>query len=385
MALHYAWMGAIGGLSQLLAGRLIDLTRGITGHIGAITLDPYTILFAASIVLPVIASVLLSRIQAGSRYSVTEFAGMFFQGNPLLAAESLIRYGRPRDEEATVSLTERLGQAKSPLTIEELFEALADPRFNVRFEAILAMSRLPAEARVIEALADIVGQSEPALSVVAAWALGRLHDPRAIPPLREGLRSQYRSVQAHSARALGTLHDAELGGALLQRFLSEKDHGLRMAYASALGKLDAQEALTPLLAFLRSRQETGARTELALVVARLLGDEPYFIQLWRQMRHETGTGLSQAVSGLRRRLEHSRLHADGASAALPACADAFARNDLALGAAKLASLLRLLLAEPLDGSAAIVLAECVDRLEEFKAERLEYVLLALHALHIAAG
>ena len=33
MALHYAWMGAIGGLSQLLAGRLIDLTRGISGHI----------------------------------------------------------------------------------------------------------------------------------------------------------------------------------------------------------------------------------------------------------------------------------------------------------------------------------------------------------------
>ena len=169
--------------------------------------------------LPVIASVLLSRIQTGSRYTVTEFAGMFMHGNPLLAAESLIRYGRPRDEEATVSLTERLGEAKSPLTVEELFEALADPRFNVRFEAILAMARLPAEPRVIEALAEIVGQAEPALSVVAAWALGRLGDPRAIAPLRDGLHSQYRSVQAHSARALGTLRDAELEGALLQRFL----------------------------------------------------------------------------------------------------------------------------------------------------------------------
>jgi HEAT repeat protein/sugar phosphate permease len=384
MALHYAWMGAVGGLSQLLAGRLIDLTRGVTGQIGAITLDPYTPLFVASIGLPLIAGVLLSRIQAGSRYTVTEFAGMFFQGNPFMAAESLIRYGRARDEEATVSLTERLGEAKSPLTVEELFEALADPRFNVRFEAILAMARLPAEARVIEALADIVSQSEPALSVVAAWALGRLGDPRAIAPLRDGLRSQYRSVQAHSARALGTLHDTELEGALLQRFLIEKDHGLRMAYASALGKLDAQEALTPLLAFLRSRQEPGASAELALVVARLLGDEPYFVQLWRQMRQETGTGLSQAVSGLRRRLEHSRL-AHGASTALPACADAFARNDLAHGAAQLGSLLRQLLAEPLDPSTATVLAECADRLEEFKAERLEYVLLALHALHSAAA
>jgi hypothetical protein len=102
------------------------------------------------------------------------------------------------------------------------------------------------------------------------------------------------------------------------------------------------------------------------------------------MRQETGTGLSQAVSGLRRRLEHSRL-AHGAAAGLPACADAFARNDLAHGAAQVADLLRQLLAEPLDPSTATVLAECADRLDEFKAERLEYVLLALHALHAAAG
>ena len=157
-----------------------------------------------------------------------------------------------------------------------------------------------------------------------------------------------------------------------------------MAYASALGKLDAQAALGPLLAFLRSRRDTGARAELALVVARLLGDEPHFIHLWRQMRHETGTGLSQSVSALRRRLEHSRLPHDDAAIALPDCAEAFARNDLAAGALQLAALLRQFLAGPLDASTATVLAECAERLEEFKAERLEYVLLALHALHAAA-
>ena len=383
MALHYAWMGAIGGLSTMLGGRLLDFTAGVSGRFAGVTLDPYTPMFVASFAVPVLAGVLLSRIKTGSRYSVTEFAGMFFQGNPLLAAESLIRYGRAQGEQATVSLTERLGEAKSPLTVEELLEALADPRFNVRFEAILAMSRLPAEARVIEALAEIVSQAEPALSVVAAWALGRLGDRRAIEPLREGLRSQYRSVRAHSARALGTLHDEELESDLLGRFLAEQDHGLRMAYASALGKLDTQEAAPALLEFLRTRQEPGSRAELALVLARLLGDEPHFIQLWRQMRHDPGTGLSQAVSALRRRLERSPL-AEAASG-LPACADAFAREDLAEGAARLSTLLGELPLGQIDTVSGAVLGECAARLNEFRAERLEYVLLALHALHALHG
>ena len=70
----------MGGLSQVLGGRLIDLSKGLTGHIFFVPLDPYTALFAGSIVLPVIGAVLLSRIRADSRYSVPEFAGMFLQG-----------------------------------------------------------------------------------------------------------------------------------------------------------------------------------------------------------------------------------------------------------------------------------------------------------------
>ncbi len=38
--------------------------------------------------------------------------------------------------------------------------------------------------------------SELALTVVAAWALGLLGDPHAIPPLERALNSQYRSIRA---------------------------------------------------------------------------------------------------------------------------------------------------------------------------------------------
>jgi hypothetical protein len=256
---------------------------------------------------------------------------------------------------------------------------LADPRFNVRFEAILAMARMPPDARVIEALADIVANGEPALGVVAAWALGRIGDTRAIPALRPGLESQYRSIRAHTVRALGTLKDQELSAVLLERFRSEPDHGIRMAYASAMGKLNMQEAVDALLDFLRTRTDPGARLELALVLARLIGGEEHFIHLWRLARAEAGTGLSQATSALHHRGDRLAT-LDGHGHHLGQCADAFARGELDEGAQHLKTLIENLPLEEFDAARAKVLRECAARLAEHQAARQEYVLLALHAL-----
>jgi MFS family permease len=382
MAVHYAWMGAVGGLSQLVGGQILDYTSGISGRFLVFTIDPYTVLFVGAVVLPVIGGLLLRGIQSDSRVSTGEFAGLFLHGNPVLAAGSLIRYNLARDEQATVSVTEQLGHARSPLTVDELIETLSDPRFNVRFEAILALARMPADARVIAALGDLVTGSDPAMAVVAAWALGRIGDERARPFLRASLEAQYRSVQAHSVRALGTLQDEHMAPTLLERFQAETDHGLRMAYASALGKLRVQAATKPILDFLHETHGKNSRQELALAVARLMSDEPQYVRLWRSTRTEAGTALSQAVDGLKRRLARSLNGADAeAVGSLEAVADAFARDALDRGADLLGDMIGKVL--PDAGFAAqqqAVLCECTARLKEYKAARLEYVLMALVAL-----
>jgi HEAT repeat protein len=389
MALNYAWVGLVGGLSQVLGGRVLDLTGNISGRLLFINFDPYSVLFAAGMLLPAAAGLLLRRVRSDSGVSVGDFAGMFLHGNPFMAAESLIRYGRAMDEQATVSVTERLGQARSRLTVEELLEALADPRFNVRFEAIIAMTRVPPDPRLIEALGDLVICGEPAMSVIAAWALGRLGDRRAVPALRQGLGSRYRSVQAHSARALGTLQDAELQAELLEQFNREGDTGLRMAYASALGKLGTQQAVGGLLGFLCALPDEGARHELALALSRLVGDERYFIQLWRGSRGDAGTAAAQALAALKRRLGRGADRAELA-AQVEACADHFARHRMDNGAQALSGVVEALreanLPRAYDASEAAVLGECALRLREFGAARWEYVLLALHTLnHNGAG
>lgn len=381
MALHYALMGAIGGLSQLIGGRVLDYSEGVTGHFLMFPLDQYTALFVAGLALSAVSIRLLREVQADNTVTVSEFAGMFFRGNPFLAAESLVRYHLAKGEHATVSTTERLGRAGSPLTTEELLEALSDPRFNVRFEAIISIARMDPEDRLIETLAELLQGREPAFSVMAAWALGRIGDRQAIKPLRQALYSDYRSVKVHSARSLGTLGDTESIPLLLECLANEVDCGLRMAYASTLGQLRAKEATDSLLTLLRTRQGKHSRMEVALALARIVGDEPHFIRLLRHVRVEPGTAASQAITSLKERIDE-RLGGNGdLETAMDSCAEALARGELETGAALMRRVICLLPRESFGEPCTIILRDCAERLDEFGATRMEYLLLALHVVN----
>jgi HEAT repeat protein len=285
----------------------------------------------------------------------------------------MLRYYRARDERSTVVMTERLGHAHSPLTVDEMLEALNDPRFNVRFEAIISIARTAPHPRLTETLAAMVSGSEVALSVVAAWALGRIGDKDALPALREGLDSDYKSVRMHCARALGTLDDQTISPMLAERLRSETDRGLQMAYASALGNLQAAAAIDTIFGLMADFDNQGARLELALSLARMTGSEHQFVRLLRQARDDSGTTIAQELIHLSHEAPLNGLD----PAALRACIDAFAHEDLAAGKAQLVALLRAL---PNGATTSgKLLHGCADGLE--RDGHTEYVLLALHVLH----
>jgi MFS family permease len=378
MALYYAFTGIVGGTSQLLGGQLLDASQGLSGQIGGFTLDPYVPLFVLAIILPLISLFLMRTIKEERGVGVGQFTGIFLRGNPFLAMSSMIRFHLARDEHSTVLMTERLGQAKSQLAVDELLEALEDPRFNVRFEAIVSIARMPADERLINALVEILEGSELALTVVAAWALGRLGDPRAIEPLRRSLHSSYRSVRAHSARALGALGDRESAPLLLERLESEEDKGLQMAYASALGNLQWVEGIPKLLRLLAQTQNPGARLELALTLARIIGGEHTFVSLLRQVRSDPGTATAQALNTYRRRNE-KKLD-KGVLSQILACEDALARGEIDHGCRLLGELIPELPLQSMSRPRAEILQECGTQLAASGADHTEYILLAIHAL-----
>ncbi len=379
-SLNYACISFFGAVGPFGAGRLLDLGSALQIRRWGVSLDAFAILFLGSLGLLSVSVWLLHRLRKDGSVRTGEFVSMFMQGNPLLAVESLLRYRLAQDEGRRIVLTERMGQAKNPLSVDELLEALSDPSFNVRYEAIVSVAHMPPHPRLSRALIDILRRKEPDLSVAAGWALGRIGDRSAIPALREMLVSEYALLRSRSARSLANLGDAASVPLLLQAFGKESHDGIRVAYASALGVFRAAAALDDLLVLLRRLAEEDLRDETALALARMIGGEHHYIRLWRAARADFGTAGAQAAEGLKDKIAELNL-------ARPPIRELFEElvRDLAGQAVEqpalaLSRLCDALPAEAWDAHLRQVLRDCAEGLREFKGKRREYFLLAFTAL-----
>jgi HEAT repeat protein/Na+/melibiose symporter-like transporter len=381
VALYYAWLGLTSGGAPLLAGQILSLARGVQTRLGVVTIDPYTPLFVLSLVALAGGIVAVSPLRSDKPTTLRHLTRILWSGNPLKALVLLIRYRLAGTEVARAAVTQSLGQTQNPLSARELIEALSDPSFNVRYEAVHAIGRMPPEPELVDALLGILQDDESDLSGLAARSLGKLGDRQAIPPLRRAALSKYPYLAANSVRALATLGDVESIPCFLERLRSEPGSMLRVAYASALGKLVARQAVDDLLAMLREVDGEVTRGEVGLALARLAGDERYYLQHWRALRSGRDTAAAQALLGLQKSARHARR--DGLAGRLEACAQCFAQGDAAQGAAQLRESVDTLPGKEIDEALAAILRGCVEGLDEFGADRSEYILLALHALDIA--
>jgi hypothetical protein len=102
--------------------------------------------------------------------------------------------------------------------------------------------------------------------------------------------------------------------------------------------------------------------------------------LQRRVEAEAGTSLSRAVTALRGKLSKTPYSSPEIEHTLDEAADALAQDDLAGGIDLLCGALRLLPSDDLGDSHGAVIQECIERLEELGLQRIEYAILALHAL-----
>lgn len=378
---YNAWTGVLSGAGSILAGSLLESFSSLQTTIFSFRIDSYSVLFGIGFILSLTAAMILSSLRTVREAGLGKFAGLFFHGNPLMAISSVIRFYYAKEEAAVVSATQRLGTTRSPLTVEELIDSLNDPRFYVRFEAMVSITRHSADDRLIEALIDVMEGPDPALTVNAAWALGRIGSAKAIPALQHAFHhSKYRSVKAHAARALGTLEDRDSIASLLKHAQSDPDLGLRVACASSLGKLKVTESTPDLLHILYIDSFPQSRREMGLSLARLLDSESKYIELNRKLDQDPGTTLAQEMDALRNILIKRTMENPTVLSNIVQARDQFALGKLETGFAHLADTMDLLLPEQTEDYCKQILHECSFRVREFGRDRLEYLILSVISL-----
>jgi hypothetical protein len=265
--------------------------------------------------------------------------------------------------------------------VEELVNSLKDPRFYVRFEAIVSISRHSANDRLIQALVEVMEGPDPALSAIAAWALGRIGSEVAVPALRSAfLSSKYRSVRAHAARALGTLGDRESIPLFLEHVRNNPDLGIKVACASSLGKLKVTEATPDLLEILYIDSYPQSRREMGLSLARLLDAEAKYIELSRRLDEDPGTALAREMESLRTLFKKDSLGQEELLLELVEARETFARGKLDEGFQALVNVIDLLPPDQLPAHYGQILNDCVLHMKEAGQNRMEYPALAVVTL-----
>jgi MFS family permease len=381
---YNAWAGILSGAGSILGGTLLQYFSTTQLNIFNMSVDSYSILFGIGFLLSLLSLLIMYSLHVPRETGLGELAGLFFHGNPLMAISSMIHFYFAREETDVLYVTERLGRARSPLSVEELIGSLEDPRFYVRFEAIVAITRHRANDRLIQALVEVMEAPDPAMSVIAAWALGRMGSTEAIPALRNAFHSsKYHSVKAHAVRALGTLRDRESIPSLLDHVRNNPDLGIKAACASSLGKLRVMEATPDILHILYIDNYPQSRREMGLSLARLLEAEANYIALSRSTDEDPGTALAQEIELLRSLSERSTLEDQGLSSHLAGARDRFARGNLKEGLEPLLTAFQLFSTSTVSPDSRLILTECESRIREFSTGRMEYIILALVAMEIS--
>ena len=149
--------------------------------------------------------------------------------------------------------------------------------------------------------------------------------------------------------------------------------------------MQVEEATARVLTLLDEASNPSSRAELALAVARIVGDEAHFIQLLRQARREPGepgTALAQAMLALHKRLKQEWAVEEEFLAEFDACAMTLARHQLDEGIACLANITEALAQRVSNENLRLILHTCADRMTQHGADRIEFPVLALHTLGV---
>lgn len=221
---------------------------------------------------------------------VRDFLKQFYAGNPLGVLWGIHRYGYQTSEERRLDLTHQFGGAGSVLAREELLDALHDPSFDVRYEAIVALGHLPNSKRVILGLESMLAYDGLVeLQYAALTSLGRIKAMQSGAKIAQFLTVENPLLRARSIRTIGDIRDLNYLQTIREVLASDMVVDCRLAAISALGKFKDHDSFKMMLinycAFDATNNSTsdGPRSRVILLaLSKILNREGAFSKAWRR-------------------------------------------------------------------------------------------------------
>lgn len=157
-----------------------------------------------------------------------------------------------------------LGKSEETQVTETLLQLFQSPDAQVREVVAGAFAEI-GDVRALQPLIDALNDENASVRDAAAIALGELRDSRAIKPLIAKLKEE--QVQQVAAWALAMIGDRSAVAPLTEAMLGDEDAGMRGMAARALGKLGHPDADQAVIQGLDDADES-----VLIEVIRVLGE-----------------------------------------------------------------------------------------------------------------
>ena len=199
------------------------------------------------------------------QWFIVRVLGEFQHPDAVLALVDVLQ--QSEDEDLRLAVTRALGQMGGE-AITALTPLLFEP--NTQLQAVQALAQMH-QPQVISALIRVADTPNINVRTIALEALGRFQDPRIPPLLQQALQDDSPQVRQVAVTGLSYHHEQidDLDLVLrLQPLLQDSDPQVGLRTVVALGRLDKDTAISPLLSCL---QAPNTRLELKIKAVQALG------------------------------------------------------------------------------------------------------------------
>lgn len=306
MTIAYSMDGLIAGTTTILAGYLVYWLDTNSIQILGIVLGSYEVLFTLCAIIMASSIIAFAFLQEEGGLGVRDFISQFYEGNPLQALWGVSRYNNQTSEEKRQDLAYRFGRARNSIAKEELFDALRDPSFDVRYEAIIALGHLPLSQSITKALENMLKyEGFVELQYAALTSLGRLKSKNSSFAIVDFLDHKNPLLRARAIRSLADLKDVSSLDRIRNIINNDTEISCRLAASSALGKFKDRSSLNSLvslyyeLANKKNPISGEPRSKVILLaISKILKCEELFSQEWRKEEKFIGFRLPNLIDEL---------------------------------------------------------------------------------------
>jgi len=170
--------------------------------------------------------------------------------------KKLYRCNQHKDPDVRKQAAGVLGKTGDPRAVEPLIKLIRLKKPGGPFEE---ESELDLDFEDLELELEPENQTEEqdaAVRIIAAGALGRIGDPRAVEPLIKLLGDKDADARKQAAVALGRIGDPRSVEALI-KLLEDKDGDIRKQAGDALGRIGTPRTVELLIKFIKLKKDDG--------------------------------------------------------------------------------------------------------------------------------